>query len=249
MSHCHKYFKTCIKYFSNEIIGFCSVTIIIFSINNHFCDTAHASGRSTNLNTITYSQLIVTSGEIEKRDDDTMTLRSPIVRATIGNTSRNIIEIDFRYLGPTLRQVPLASGEYRRQIGLKMRERNTCNVIYAMWHIEPTKGIHVSVKSNPKKNTHSECQDGGYKNLTPYFFSPTVPEIRYGESHRFGIRIDHNSIHIDVDGLGVWSGELPRETLGFEGPAGIRSDNGIFNLRIRASESEPIPPPLKLKPI
>jgi hypothetical protein len=51
---------------------------------------------------------------------------------------------------------PLASGELRRQIGLKLQAEDTCNLIYAIWHIEPDAMVAVSVKRNAGMHTHEQ---------------------------------------------------------------------------------------------
>ena len=76
-----------------------------------------------------------------------------------------VVEIRFTYLGSSAKSKPLASGELRRQIGIKLRAENTCNLVYAMWHIEPDSRVAVSIKRNPGMSTHEQCHAGGYINL------------------------------------------------------------------------------------
>lgn len=184
---------------------------------------------------IAYSQLIATSGEIRDQNGDEFALLSPTVRAVVGSEPRQAIEMTFLYRGPTRRQAALASGELRRQLGLKLRARDTCNVVYVMWHIEPTRGLHVSVKSNPGQSEHQQCADHGYRNLTPEFASQNVPDIHVGERHTLAAAIDGDRLRVDADGVLAWVGRLPPEALRFDGPIGLRSDNGDFVVRLRGT--------------
>jgi hypothetical protein len=163
-------------------------------------------------------------------------LRAPCIRAVVDDDGRRPgAQIAFTYRGPTRSAEPLASGELRRQIGLKLRARDTCNVVYAMWHIEPTGGVFVSVKSNPGKATHAECGDGGYINLQPGTRGD-VPAIRPGEHHTLAARIDAGMLRVTADGALAWEGALPPEAFAFDGPIGIRSDNGEFDVELRELE-------------
>ena len=58
-------------------------------------------------------------------------------------------EARFKYLGPTSQEARLGSGESRRQFGLRLRAQDPCNLVYAMWRIEPEPMLVVSVKRNP----------------------------------------------------------------------------------------------------
>jgi hypothetical protein len=55
-------------------------------------------------------------------------------------------EAHFTYLGSTGNEARLGSGELRRQFGLKLRAEDACNLVYAMWRIEPESKLVVSVK-------------------------------------------------------------------------------------------------------
>ena len=74
-------------------------------------------------------------GKVEVAAPARLRLRSACVRVLLGKTPRSSAAIAFTYVGPTPVDVPLASGELRRQIGLKLRARDTCNVVYVMWHV------------------------------------------------------------------------------------------------------------------
>jgi len=195
--------------------------------------------REARLRVVGPSELRVEWGQVQPLPGGAFALRSAGTRAVIGDQPRAEIELTFTYRGPTRDVAPLASGELRRQIGLKLRARDTCNVVYVMWHIAPTSGIHVSVKSNPSMSEHAGCRDHGYLNLRPRG-EHTVAAIARGERHVLLARIEGTQLRVKADGAIAWEGELPPDAFAFDGPAGIRSDNGEFDvqLRITASQSE-----------
>jgi hypothetical protein len=142
--------------------------------------------------------------------------------------------VAFTYQGPSQLTVPLASGELRRQIGLKLRAQNTCNVVYVMWHVAPTGGVYASVKSNPGQSTHAACGDRGYINLKPTWQAQVAP-IQPGEPRSLSASIDDDVLRVSVDGVPAWEGTLPAVSMALEGPIGVRSDNGDFDLTLLAS--------------
>jgi hypothetical protein len=183
-------------------------------------------------------ELSVTSGEIIAEEPSRFSIRSPTFRAELGSAPRSAAEVSFVYRGPTEELARLASGEPRRQIGLKLRAHDTCNVVYAMWHIEPSPGIVVSVKSNPGQSRHAECGDRGYS-----FLQPTIekepPRIEPGQSHVLRASIRGRTLRVTTDGAISWEGELPASAFEFDGPVGVRSDNGEFSVALRAEELVP----------
>jgi hypothetical protein len=187
---------------------------------------------SAGLEVVPRSELVVESGRIDVAPPGAgLELVSPVVRALVGDRPRDGLELAFVYRGPTAEARPLASGELRRQIGLKLRARDTCNVVYVMWHLSPTQGIHVSVKSNPGAHVHAECGDRGYVQVSPQRHG-AAPAIRVGEVHRLRASIDGVRLRVTVDGSLAWEGPLPPEALAVDGPVGIRSDNGLFSATI-----------------
>jgi hypothetical protein len=133
-------------------------------------------------------------------------------------------EASFRYLGPTADVAALGSGAVRRQLGLKLRAESGCNLVYAMWRLEPKNEIVVSVKSNPGQRTHAECGNRGYANVAPEV-SAAPPEVRAGEDHTLTAAIDRDVLAVRVDGKEVWRGRLPASATTMHGPPGIRTDN------------------------
>ena len=199
-------------------------------------DARGAEPASAALRRVEPSRLVVEAGALEALGDDAFALRRPGVRAIAPRTRGSAARIEFTYRGPTRDAEPLASGELRRQIGLKLRAQDTCNVVYVMWHVAPTTGLQVQVKSNPGKRTHAECRDGGYRTLAS---GVRVPPIREGERHALAARLDGKRLTVLADGVLAWVGQLPDEAFAADGPAGFRSDNGAFDAEFSA---EPVSP-------
>jgi hypothetical protein len=99
----------------------------------------------------------VANGVVSALVGDRLTIDTASSRAIaqVGGESASdqIAEIHFKYLGPSQDSRPLASGILRRQIGLKLRAQDSCNLIYAMWRIEPDTGVTVSLKRNAGLHT------------------------------------------------------------------------------------------------
>jgi hypothetical protein len=185
------------------------------------------------------AKLVVTSGSIDVDGPSHFNVRAPSLRAELGTEPRSAVEVDFVYRGPTKSDAPLASGELRRQIGLKLRASDSCNVVYVMWHIEPSPGIVVSVKRNPGQNRHSQCGDRGYTFLRPTR-SKTLDPIAVGERHQLRATIDERNLRVVTDGVESWVGSLPPSAFEFDGPVGLRSDNGEFEVELRAPTAQPL---------
>ena len=156
---------------------------------------------------------------------------------TAGSGHAGSAELAFSFRGPSAFDAPLANGELRRQVGLKLRAQDTCNVVYVMWHVAPKPGVAVSVKRNAGRSTHAACGDGGYLNLTsdpgvaraPLVTASDVP----GLSHVLHADLEGRALRVTADGIVVWRGELPAVALEFDGPAGFRTDNGTFDVELR----------------
>ncbi len=175
----------------------------------------------------------------------TWSIDSPGVRVDVAGRHR-AIEVQFRYRGPSKSEEALASGELRRQIGLRLRAQDTCNVAYVMWEIEPKPGLRVSVKRNPGQTRHRDCGDRGYSFVSPRWQRLFPAETRPGERHALRAWLLGRSLFVSADGRLVWAGDLPAELLQFDGPAGLRSDNGEFELSLLVGDDarpEPTLPP------
>ena len=186
---------------------------------------------------VSRNQLCVTSGSVATAAGGALLVDSPEMRAVVASGPARTVEARFRYLGPTKDVKRLASGERRRQFGLKLRAANTCNLVYVMWHIEPDARLAVSVKSNPGMTTHAQCDAHGYRNLRPARPSP-VPVLRRGHWHRLTASLAGEQLDVSVDGSVVWQGGIGGEGMAFDGPVGMRSDNGRFEVKLFQSAPE-----------
>jgi hypothetical protein len=182
--------------------------------------------------------LMISAGSIERLSATAFNTGSGVLRGELSSTSTSSeAEARFRYLGPSEVDTPLASGEIRRQIGLKLRAHDTCNTIYAMWHIAPTTGLEISVKSNPGQSRHEECTDNGYTFLPPTF-RREVARIEVDSTHTLRAGITGNQLRVYADGELAWTSELPSTAMALHGPVGVRADNGKFELQLRVAEAE-----------
>jgi hypothetical protein len=190
---------------------------------------------SSAVHNVPRQNIVVTAGAVEAiGGSGEMHVDSGGMRAEILGASSDDVELDFVYRGPSHVTTPLANGEVRRQIGLKLRAQDTCNVVSVMWHLEPAPGIAVAVKRNEGQREHAECGTRGYANIAPES-SDAPPFVDRGEHHRLRARIDGDVLRVYADGAPVWEGKLPAEAFAIEGPAGVRSDNGAFDFALRLS--------------
>ncbi len=180
-------------------------------------------------------ELCVTEGEVKAAPDGRFTVNATKMRAYVNTGKSQSVEARLTYMGPTAEVSKLGSGEVRQQFGLKLRAENACNLVYAMWRIEPESKLVVSVKSNPGQTTSSECGNRGYENLKPRIGGP-VPPMRKGETHDLAAQIEGNELKVRVDGKDVWVGDLGPVAGELKGPVGIRSDNVQLDFELRAGE-------------
>ena len=181
--------------------------------------------------------LCATSGAVAARHEGGFHVASGAMRAVAAGSTGGAAELSFVYRGAAPDVVLLASGELRRQIGLKLRAQDTCNVVYVMWEIAPRPHVVVSMKRNPGRSSHSECGPTGYLALKPRAHAPAPPILKTGERHTLRAEIGAGSLRVEADGDVVWEGELPPAVLDFDGPAGIRSDNGVFDFELRVARA------------
>jgi len=175
------------------------------------------------------NDLCVTNGIVSVSSGGWLAIDTPSSRAVVRTqpVPDQVAEIRFRYLGPTRTSKPLASGELRRQIGLKLRAENTCNLIYAMWHIEPDTRVAVSIKRNAAMHTHEQCGASGYLNIKAQG-RINLPPIRPGEIHTLRTELHDNNLTVAADGKVAWQGSLGNEASLLSGPPGLRTDNARF---------------------
>ena len=179
--------------------------------------------------------LCVTEGAIGEAPGRRLSVGAPKMRAYVNTWTSQTVEASFTYLGSTGNEARLGSGELRRQFGLKLHAQDPCNLVYAMWRIEPESKLVVSVKTNPGQHTSAECANRGYRNIKPLRTSP-VPLLRPGESHTLRAEMNGQQLRVWADNALVWEGSLGPEALQFDGPVGIRSDNAKLELELQAGE-------------
>jgi hypothetical protein len=188
------------------------------------------------LSRVSQQDLCVTEGTIESSAGKLL-VNVPKMRAYVNATSSQIVEARFTYLGPTSKDIPLGSGEMRRQFGLKLRAADACNLVYAMWRIEPQPKLVVSVKSNPGQHTSNECGNRGYTNIKARR-GGLVPMLRPGDPpHALRAEMNGDQLRVFVDNLQVWEGSVGAAASAMQGPVGIRSDNARLQLELFAAES------------
>jgi len=185
-----------------------------------------ATGSSMKLRCLTPDEIHVTHGTVGRDSSGRLDIAAPVVRAVSTVGRARAAELKFTLLGPTTAQVALRSGQLRRQFGLKLRAQNGCNLVYAIWRLEPKTELVISVKSNPGMRTNAECHTNGYQNIKPARSAP-LPVLRPGEPHRLRAVLAEqgDGLEVFVDDVSVWSGQLGPKVLEFDGPVGFRTDN------------------------
>lgn len=207
------------------LAAFCSATLVGFA-------QAPVDGWAS----INSGNLCVTEGYIEKSASH-LSVSVPKMRAYVNEWTSQAVEVRFTYRGPTGEGAALGSGEMRRQFGLKMHAQDPCNLIYAMWRIDPESKLVVSVKRNPNAHTSAECSNHGYENIKPSSAS-AVPRLRPGDSHTLRAEMKKEELKIFVDNHEVWEGVVGKDAAALKGPVGIRSDNARLEFDLKAGKYE-----------
>jgi hypothetical protein len=184
---------------------------------------------------VSRANLCVTEGTIEELPGRRLSVSVPKMRAYVNAYTQPVAEVRFTYLGSTGNEAPLASGEMRRQFGLKLHAQDACNLVYAMWRIEPESKLVVSVKSNPGEHTSAQCGNRGYQNIKPRRSVP-VPTLRSGDTHVLRAQMNGAEMQVFADNSLVWEGSVGQDALAFDGPVGIRSDNARLQIDLRTGK-------------
>ncbi len=200
--------------------------------------SAGSQSLTTRLMPVSKANLCVTEGTIQEFPGQGLSVNVPKMRAYVNTYTQPVAEARFSYLGPTRNEAPLASGEMRRQFGLKLRAQDACNLVYAMWRIEPEPKLVVSVKSNPGQHTSAQCGNRGYQNIKPRRSSP-LPALDSGGTHILRAEMKGADMQVFADNFVVWEGSVGPDALNFDGPVGIRSDNARLQIDLLTG------PPLK----
>lgn len=162
----------------------------------------------------------------------------PTFRAVAQGRNGDAAAIKLTVLGDTAKTRALKSGQQRRQVGLKLRAENGCNLVYVMWRLDPKPKLDVSVKRNPGERTAKECGADGYQKVKPTFkrFDTTLDD---GAPHELRAEIVDDTLTAWIDGRVAWRGTLPATARDLVGPAGIRSDNLAFELASLEVDAQP----------
>ncbi|QDE83167.1 hypothetical protein BHS07_17275 [Myxococcus xanthus] len=192
---------------------------------------AHRKKGRPMLTRVPLSRLTVTEGSLEPGPGEQFLVDGPRMRAIVPGSTTSNVALRFTILGPTERQVALASGEQRQQVGLKLFAVDACNVLYAMWRLAPKPGIVVNFKRNPGQHTSRECGNRGYTILHPeQHVRLEAPST--GEPHTLRAQLDGKVLRVWADDTLAWTGEVPEEALAPDAPVGLRSDNVRLNLQL-----------------
>lgn len=199
--------------------------------------TARSVPPNTKVVTVSRADLCVTEGAIAQLPDGRLSVTVPKMRAYLNPDTSQYLEARFTYSGSTEKDIPLGSGTMRRQFGIKLHAQDPCNLVYAMWRIEPESKIVVSVKNNPGQHTSAECGNHGYENVMPDRYT-RVPVPGPGQTHALRAEMNGQRLQVFTDNSLAWDGNLSEEALSFHGPVGIRSDNARLEFELLAKLPE-----------
>lgn len=169
-------------------------------------------------------------------DGAALRIDEPTVRAVAPTSHGDAAALAFTYGGDTAEQVALASGQVRRQLGLKLRAADGCNLVYVMWRLDPSPQIEVSTKVNPGAREHGDCGTRGYAKLRPQKAEPP-PALLPGAAHLLTAEIVDEVLLARVDGRVVWRGALDDRAATLRGPAGLRTDNVRLSATLHVAPS------------
>ncbi len=170
------------------------------------------------------ASLCVTMGQIAGTRVD-----APTFRAVAQTHAGDAASLRFAVHGDSTEHRALASGQLRRQLGLKLRAADGCNLVYVMWRRDPAPGIEVSVKRNAGQHTAKECGNAGYTKLAPTHRG-TTPVLDDGREHELRAEISGELLTAWIDGALAWQGTLPDDAQQLTGAPGVRSDNLAFDV-------------------
>jgi hypothetical protein len=197
-------------------------------------DAAADPKQAVELAAVAADTLCATHGQMS---DGGKRVAAPTFRAVVrGGGDASAASITFTANGQSEKTRALASGQLRRQIGLKLHAENGCNLVYVMWRLDPKPMVEVSVKRNPGKRNNKECGNGGYTKVRPDK-KRAVPALEYGRQHVLAAELSSGALVAWIDGRVAWRGELPPDAGELRGPAGLRSDNLDYELASFAVDS------------
>lgn len=180
------------------------------------------------------ADLDVTSGALDGAGEGMLRVTGPRVRAVAERGRARAARLRFRWHGDSAEVTPLASGSTRSQVALKLRAKDGNNLVYVVWRVHPEQRIVVSVKHNPDRKG-GKTVPRGYENIAPEE-AADPPPVKTGEIHQLTAQLEGRRLTVTADDRVVWRGTLPPEVLTFDGPAGLRTDNGRFDLWLQAAD-------------
>jgi hypothetical protein len=181
--------------------------------------------------------LKVTQGKVQETSAGFLMVSGPKERAQFKHGRQQHAVLRFRYRSPSEKVMPLASGGIVRQIGLKLRTKNTCNLLYVMWRICPDEYILVTLKRNPDKSMHKQCQASGYQAIATIPLGSLQISAKDHKMHTISACLDAHvqgyRLTVIADDRKIWSGTIDADVMrDMNGPAGFRSDNGNFIFKL-----------------
>lgn len=167
-----------------------------------------------------------------------MLLNKPIVRCCSKKGESERVFLEVKYNGKTRKKKPLKSGIIERQVCLKLKSPNTCNVLYICWNGVDIgeEFINIQTKRNAsilkrKCRGLGKCDGEGYDQpiATIQLQNKTLLDQKF---HTLSAQIvkSEKRLIVCVDNAIVYRGlfDLPIE---LNGTSGIRSQNGKFLCR------------------
>jgi hypothetical protein len=211
--------------------------IALLALTAALATTPVAAGGAPAWKPVKKAGLEVTEGTISSAGKVTLRTRSAAMRAVARDGGRHATraQLRFKLLGASETVKPLGSGQIRRQIGLKLRAADPCNLLYVMWHAAPDSVVEISVKRNAGQTTSAQCGNRGYTELAS--LPMPAPDRRLHVLEARTRRAADGSLVLAVyaDGRLLRRMTLPADTAaGLEGPIGVRSDNGDYLFRLSA---------------
>lgn len=166
----------------------------------------------------------VTNGSITVKDN-VIYVDSTTSRISFPNSTGEGIYIKAKYQGPSSGTVAFASGAIVEQVGVKLREVNTCNLVYIMRRLKPVSNVTIQTKENPGLSTHAECGDKGYTTIA----SIPIPENYPGDEITLSAKFYGDTLVVWCNGQKVFSGIVK---FNYSGNTGIRTDNIKTSIRL-----------------
>lgn len=181
---------------------------------------------------ITDASLCVTKGKLGRSR-----VVAPTFRAVAPAEGGDAVQLKL-IAHPSAEQRALASGQIRRQVGLKLRAADACNLVYVMWRLDPTPMLEVSTKINPGQRKTSECGTAGYTKVKPRT-TAALPDLLDAKPHTLRAEIVGGALVAWVDDQVAWQGALPDAARELAGPSGLRSDNLEVEILGLATDAKP----------